>query len=348
MLEEINNNKNIFNYLYPTSNDKLTNMNISDLINIRLLLQNYYLEPRKTLGISNNITFGAEIEFEDSNRKVIEEEIVKTFPTGNWKVVDDRSLNCGGEINSPVLRDTETSWIDLKTVCNIVDENAVVQQNTSAHVHIGMQILGNNPKYWRNFAKLWMTYEYIITRFLYGEYTSPRDRFAHFAAPIAKDLIEDIEALEKYSKSSTATDILTKLNKTKEKKRSVNFRHIGKTMLYNYDKEAIKNTLEFRGANGTFNVIIWQNNINLLVKLLEYAKREDFDDKLIDKRLAEAKEKSIPSNLYKYSQVHINDAFEFADLIFTNNLDKVYFLRQYFKDMTVSAKPLTKSKSFTI
>jgi hypothetical protein len=76
------------------------------------------------------------------------------------------------------------NWIDLSTVCNIVDKNAVVHQNTSAHVHIGMQILGNNPKYWRNFAKLWMTYEYIITRFLYGEYTSPRNRFSYFAEPI--------------------------------------------------------------------------------------------------------------------------------------------------------------------
>lgn len=347
MTNQIENNPEIFNYLHPTSNDMLTSMSISDLINIRFILQKYLLEPRQTLGLSKDITFGTEIEFEDSKRNIIEEEIAKTFPLGNWKVVDDRSLNAGGEINSPVLRDTKQNWIDLNTVCNIVDKNAVVQINTSSHVHIGMQILGNNPKYWRNFAKLWMTYEYIITRFLFGEYTSPRDRFAHFAEPIAKDLIEDIEAFEKYSNSTTAMNILAKLNKTDAKKRSVNFRHIGKTELYNYDKEAKKNTIEFRGGNGTFNVIIWQNYVNLLAKLLEYAKREDFNDDLINKRLKMAIENRIPSNLYKYSQIHIESAFEFADLIFTNNLDKVYFLRQYFKDMHVSNVPLTKSEPFT-
>ena len=341
------NNTRVFDILNPTDNNILKEKNILELINIRKELKNYYLEPRETLGLSKDVTFGTEIEFEDSKRSKIEEELKITFPTGKWKVVDDRSLNCGGEINSPVLRDTKENWIELSTVCNIVDKNAVVHQNTSAHVHIGMQILGNNPKYWRNFAKLWMTYEYIITRFLYGEYTSPRDRFVYYAEPISKDLIEDIEILDKYSESATAMNILRKLNKTDKKRRSVNFRHIGKTQLYNYDKEANKNTIEFRGGNGTFDIVIWQNNINLLVKLLEYCKREDFNDKLIDARLKEIRERNIPSNIIKYSQIHINDAFEFADLIFTNNLDKIYFLRQYFKDMTVGSTPLAKSEEFT-
>lgn len=341
-------NKEIFNLLDPRDNDILKEKSISELINIRNLLQQYYLEPRETLGVSNDITFGAEIEFEDSKRQLIEEQIAETFPRGNWKVVDDRSLNSGGEINSPILRDTEENWEDLKMICNIVDENAIVHQNTSAHVHIGMQIFGNNPKYWYNFAKLWMAYEYIITRFLYGEYTSPRDKYEYYAEPISKNLIEDIECFERISKDSNAIAILKKLNKEDKKRRSVNFRHIGKTELYNYEKEAKKNTIEFRGANGTFNIVIWQNNINLLIKLLEYAKRDDFDHKKIDAHLLEIREKNIPSNLVKYSQIHINDAFEFADIIFSNNLDKIYFLRQYLKDMTVSSKPLTKSKTFTI
>lgn len=347
MKEEILNNKSIFTYLNPNNNDILTNMSISDLINIRMELQKYYLEPREVLGIDKTVTFGTEIEFEDSKRNIIEEELAKTFPSNNWKVVDDRSLNAGGEINSPVLRDTKENWIDLSTVCNIVDTNAKIMNNTSSHVHIGMQILGNNPKYWRNFAKLWMTYEYIITRFLFGEYISARERFSYFSFPISEELIEDIDKLEEYSKCTSAVNILTKLNKTNEKRRSVNFRHIGKTPAYNYDREADKNTIEFRGPNGTFNIVIWQNNINLLVKLLEYCKREDFNDEFINKRLKDIIDRGIPSNIIKYSRIHINEAIEFADLIFTNNLDKVYFLRQYFKDMKVSYDPLVKSEEFT-
>ena len=340
-------NNDIYRYLDPSSNDMISSMNNSDRVNIMLQLRNYYLELRKTLNIDNNITFGAEIEFEDSKRKIIEEEILKAFLLGNWKVVDDRSLYQGGEINSPILRDTEDNWKDLSTICNIVSMNAEVLENTSAHVHIGMHIFGNNPKYWWNFALLWMTYENIITRFLYGEYDAPRAGLNRYATPISKDLIEDIEALEKCSHSLNAIGILKKLNKTDEKRRSVNFRHIDKTALYDYDKIAKKNTIEFRGANGTFNPIIWQNNINLLIKLLEYCKSDNFNEELIKRRLKAVIENEIPSNIYRYTQIRIEQATEFADLIFTNNLDKLYFLRQYIKDYKASMVPLTKSEPFT-
>ena len=65
-----------------------------------------------------------------------------------------------------------------------------------------------------------------------------------------------------------------------------------------------------------------------------------------ERRAIEKPGSGTASNVIKYSQIHINDAFEFADLIFTNNLDKVYFLRQYFKDMHVSMEPLTLSENF--
>ena len=339
--------QDIYKYLNPNSNDIITTMNNSDRVNIMLSLRKYYLELRESLNIDNHVTFGTEIEFEDANRSDIESELASIFPDGSWKVVDDGSLYQGGEINSPVLRDTEKTWLDLSTVCNIVNKNAQVLENTSAHVHIGMHILGNNPKYWRNFAFIWMTYENIITRFLYGEYVSPREGLQKYATPIARDLIDDFVMLEKYSNSKTAIEILKKLNKTDEKRRSINFRHIGKTPLYNYGKEAEKNTIEFRGANGTFNPIIWQNNINLLVKILEYCKSDNFNDEIINRRLQTIEVNEIPSNIFKYGQTNIAQAIEFADLIFTNNLDKLYFLKQYIKDYKTSMVPLTKSEPFT-
>ena len=128
-----------------------------------------------------------------------------------------------------------------------------------------MNILGNNPKYWRNFAKLWIAYEYIIFRFLYGEYTSPRQQIEKYAKPISKSLIDDFERIEN----------------------------------------------------------------------------------IINRRLQIIKEKEIPSNIIKYSRVYLNDPIELADLIFNNNLDKLYFLRQYYKDLSIGSEPLTKSKSFT-
>ena len=36
------------------------------------------------------------------------------------------------------------------------------------------------------------------------------------------------------------------------------------------------------------------------------------------------------------SKIYVDDALEFVDLIFDNNMDKIYFLRQYLKSFEVS------------
>ena len=47
-----------------------------------------------------------------------------------------------------------------------------------------------------------------------------------------------------------------------------------------------------------------------------------------------------------YSKIDIDKAFLLCDAIFDNNLDKLYFLKQYFKDFA-EAKIYKKSKKFT-
>lgn len=343
-------NTDIFKLLYPESNDALLKMTDSDRVYFIMLLKKYYLAYRDKLNIDKDVTFGLEIEFEEAYRDLIELNIYSMFDD-TWIVADDRSLSNGGEVKSPVLRDTEKTWIDLSSVCNIVDSNAYVLDNSSAHVHIGMQILGNNPKYWYNFALLWMTYENVISRFLYGEYVTARPRIMEFAPPISKDLIYDLDRLKRCTNKVTALYILKVLEGGRDRYQSINFTNIAddsKVPIYKYNTVMNKNTIEFRGANGTFNPIIWQNNVNLLVKLLEYAKNDNFDEETIIKRLKGVIQDGIPSNLDKYARIYIDEALELADLIFTNNLDKVYFLRQYVKSGEVSTKPLVKSKRFTM
>lgn len=341
------NNKEIFTLLNAKDNDTISQMNNSDRVHLMFILREYLLELRNTLNIDKNIKFGTEIEFEDANREALEINLYSIFHDYSWKVHEDKSLYQGAEVVSPILSDSEKTWTDLSTVCNIISNNANIVRSASGHIHICMNILGNNPKYWRNFAKLWMTYENVIFRFLYGEYSSPRQDIEKYAKPISKVLIDDLDRIEDRSRMKTANYMLKVLNAGDDRRRALNFRNASNTALYNFDKEVNKNTIECRVANGTFDPIIWQNNINLLVKLLEYCKREDFNDELLDKRLKEIISKEIPESIYKYSQIQTESAIELADLIFDNNLDKIYFLRQYFKDMTVGTKPLTKSKSFT-
>jgi len=352
-VKEIGNNRKIFEYLNPCDNVILTELNNSDRYNILLEMKKYYLELRSKLGINQDVTFGLEIEFENANRNVIEDSISTSFPTGDWKVVDDGSLYNGGEINSSVLKDTEESWIDLSTVCDIVDENAYVLDNTSAHVHIGMQILGNNPKYWGNFVKLWMAYENIIFRFLYGEYLSPRNAILEQARPIALDLIDKYKTgrIDERAKKSTAYYMFKLLDAGEDfrerRKRSVNFTNVSSIEPYKYNSFGSMQTIEFRSPNGTFNPIIWQNNVNLLVHLFMYAKSDKFDEDIIIKRMKMLEEAMIPSNIRRYSRIYNDQVLELADLIFDNNLDKIYFLRQYYKDGNVSNMAMCKSEEFT-
>ena len=350
---EINNN--IFKCLYPDSNDMLSEMSNSDIIYIRYLLKQYYLELRDKLNISKDITFGLEIEFEKAYRDIIDDKIDSLFSLKGWKVEDDGSLSNGGEAISPKLIDSEDTWIDLNHVCDIIDRNSLAMDNTGGHIHIGMHIIGNNPQYWANFVKLWMTYENVIFRFLYGEYISPRRGILEQARPISSDLIKDLGRINDRAKKINAYQMFKVLdageNFKERRKRAVNFTNVSELESYQYnmiiDDNNIKNTIEFRSPNGTLNPIIWQNNVNLLVHLFMHAKSNKFNEDIINRRMLQIIESSIPSNLRKYSYIYINQAIELADLIFDNNLDKVYFLRQYFKSEIVSSESLIRDEGFT-
>ena len=68
----------------------------------------------------------------------------------------------------------------------------------------------------------------------------------------------------------------------------------------------------------------------------------DFDDDILDRRKIEVA--SIFSSIDAYSDIYLEQAVELADLIFDNNLDKVYFLRQYIKSFEKGTKPFARAK----
>lgn len=348
-------NNEIFEFLHPSSNDMLSRMNVSDRLYAISILKNYYLELRSKLELSRDVTFGLEIEFEEAYRNIIDQEINRCFYAKGWKVKDDGSLFNGGEVVSPRLSDSDNVWIDLSKICDILDKNSFAMDNTGGHIHIGMHILGNNPKYWSNFVKLWMAYENVIFRFLYGEYISPRKRILDQARPISGDLIKNLDRINDRAKKVSAYSLFKVLdageNFKERRKRAINFTNVSELESYQYemilDGDKVKNTIEFRSPNGTLNPIIWQNNVNLLVHLFMYAKSDKFNEDIINARMLQIIDGEIPSNLRKYSYVYIEQAIELADLIFDNNLDKVYFLRQYFKSSMVNNEPLVKSSNFT-
>ena len=129
-------------------------------------------------------------------------------------------------------------------------------------------------------------------------------------------------------KNASISDILCRL---RERYQAVNF---GNVYVGNYNDFAEDNTIEFRCPNGTLNPVVWQNNVNLFVNLLKYSKDLSFDDDIVQKRHLINLDKFL--ELKWYNEIYLEQALELCDMIFNNNLDKIYFLKQYLKSFQVS------------
>jgi len=326
----------LFDFIKPNDNDLLSLMKGIDLQELLYRLDNYYLELRDVLGFSDSVTFGLELEFEKVNRHRIENKLLASGLYSEWNVKSDASLDNGAEINSPILRDEKENWIALSNVCDIVKEHAVIGKNSGGHIHIGTRVLGSNKEHWLNFIKLWSIYENIIFRFLYGDSLTYRASLERYAPPMAESLWEDFNSL-KEDNLILIYEIVARLKH--DRYQAINFNNVNGTNGFSRD-----NTIEFRCPNGTLEPVIWQNNVNLLVNILKYSKNSSFDNDTIDKRRKINGDKYY--DLEWYNQIYLVQALELADMLFDNNLDKVYFLRQYLKSFQIGASVLDKPKTF--
>lgn len=329
-------NDPIFDYIKPSNNDKFSDMSGFDLQDLIWYIKNYYLELRKKLGFNNIVTFGLELEFEQAMRNRICDRLNQYFNNDTWALKGDYSLDNGAEINSPILKDTETAWKDLEKVCEIVSDNAQIGKSSGGHIHIGTQVIGSKSTSWLNFIKFWSVYENIIYRFVYGDYLIGRPSIKRYATPMTKDFWKDYIILKDNGYSTE--EIIRKISH--QKYQAVNFNNVS-----NPSNFSTRNTIEFRCPNGSLNPIIWQNNVNLFVNILLYSKSPKFDDDIVSKRHEIKQDKY--SDLSDYNELYLEQALELCDMIFKNNFDKVYFLRQYLKSFQIGIKELEKPKEFT-
>lgn len=103
-----------------------------------------------------------------------------------------------------------------------------------------------------------------------------------------------------------------------ERYKSLNF-----TNVCSFGKKEEENTIEFRCPNGTLNEVIWQNNLNFFLSLMNYAK-DGYNNADWEYYVNKAND-NIDSD-YDYSELYLKDALELADLIFKTNQDKIDFL----------------------
>jgi hypothetical protein len=333
----MNTDNPLFDYINPKNNDKFSEMSGIDLQDLLYYIENYYLELRNRLGFDDYITFGLELEFENTMINHVINKLNEYHLANTWKLKSDGSLTNGAEINSPILKDKSDSWNNLKKVCYIINENATIGTNSGGHIHIGTQVIGGKEDSWLNFIKLWSVYENIIYRFVYGDFLSARPCMSRYAEPMTKDFWKDYQTLKEYDQLKMR-NIITKISH--KRYQAVNFNNVS-----DFNNMSKNNTIEFRCPNGTIDPVVWQNNVNLFVNVLLYSKSSGYNDDIIQKRRNINEEKY--SSLNWYGEIYLQQALELCDMLFTNNFDKVYFLRQYLKSFEIGNKELSKPKPFT-
>ena len=282
-------------------------------------------EYRKSLNIPSDITYGIEIEFSNANRLVIANRLLELFNEGKlikpWNVKEDKSLYSDftnfsyetGEATSDILTDKEVCWDEIELVCDeIIKNGGMVNSKCAGHIHIGANILEDNLKYYIRFAKLWTIYEDIILRFSAGSSEKVRDgvfKYAKSNVPVFKHigLFEDgLRDFEKFKYAYSTS------------------KHLA-VSLRNLDPKRPIKTIEVRCPNGTLDHGIWQNNINFFIKFLLACKDDLKDWERINAEFII--EKDLESDvIFDYEK-----AKKLSDFIFSDEVDKENFLKQYIK-----------------
>ena len=142
----------------------------------------------------------------------------------------------------------------------------------------------------------------------------------------AKDLVVIFEKIFESSGDYTKYELefYKYINKI-ERYKLLNF-----TKVSEFGKKEEGNTIEFSCPNGTLNEVIWQNNLNFFLSLMNYA-NDSYNN--VDWEYYVNKGNDNIESDYDYSELYLKDALELADLIFKTNQDKIDFLKQYVKSI---------------
>ncbi len=309
------------NYISDLKNNYFSYLRGSDLQEVLVDVENYFLTYRDTLNLPQELTFGVELEYEKLF-KILTDEFLDVNFLYSWKSINDGSLTLGGEVVSPILNDDISTWDQLQKICQFLAKyNADTFHNAGGHIHIGANILGEDIESWKIFLKLYTIYEHVLFRFAYGDKLNARKGIKNYAFPSKENLNMALLFLDD---AIDLSDIYYAIpNHSRYQALNLSNVHF---IMFETQKKFI-NTIEFRFPNASSSEIVWQNNINAFAKMLLTAK-----DKLIDEEFLDYKIKASKDEYINYDFIDLNGALEFVDLVFDNNLDKIYFLRQYFKN----------------
>lgn len=300
-------------------------------------LPNLYIKYRPNLQIPKDATCGLEVEFvEGVYRDIFNAIKERENLRYRWQIYQDSSVheinredttkNKGGEVISPIITSEIHIWNDLREICNIIkNTGGTIDERAASHIHIGTQTFKNNDVM-NNFLLIWSAFEDIINKFLSGEYINPKEnnKLAIDCRNEFKEAEFDIEKLRNLRERN--------LINIPPKVYDVSLFYFES---YNF---ARYNTVEFRKIRGTLEEEVWQNNVNFILHLINYAER------ISKNELSYIKKTYIDTEEYQTDYVKPNKAIFLSEAIYDNDIDKLYFLKQYFKDFDFNKKQNAKIK----
>lgn len=127
---------------------------------------NTKLVYRDSLDLPSNVSFGIEIESDRVSYNKIKEKLREK--NINWSFQYDSSIYTEAEADSLILKDSKTTWQELKTVCALLKQShAKITPYTGGHVHVGTHIFHDDIESLKIFLETYMIYEPLLFRFWY-------------------------------------------------------------------------------------------------------------------------------------------------------------------------------------
>lgn len=322
-------------------------MNKSELLE---QLKDVTIPYRDSLNMKDNATFGVEIEainayIPDFSTRYdfirfiddyLREKDIKEIDYENapWIIKPERTfLNeglRGSEMVSPILHNTKKDYEDLKRICLLLkDKGARTGYCTGGHIHFGVNSFDNiNVSSILNLLELWAVFEDVIYLFSTGDYTNLRPMVYQNAVPIRNDVMRVADGLLDF-KGLFTDDMDELLDAFGTVDRGLRLENLKSNRTFNQNKD----TIEVRCPNGTLEHTIWQNNISFFYHLLDYALSDRFDAELIEDMLKRVKPNkgTIKKQIENYMKLDVDKAILLGNLIFTDEKDKLYYLRSLLK-----------------
>ena len=314
-------------------------------------LKDITIPYRDNLNMKDRATFGVEIEAINAHipdfatrydfikfiDDYLQSENLKQvdYEKSPWIIKPERTfLNerlRGSEVVSPVLHNTKEDYSSLKRMCLLLKEKgASAGYCTGGHIHFGINSFDNiSVPSILNLLELWAVFEDIIYYFSTGDYTNLRPLVYQNAVPLRNDVMRVADGLFdfKYLFTDNMDELLAAFATVD---RGLRLENLKSNRTFNQNK----NTIEVRCPNGTLEPTIWQNNISFFYHLLDYALSDRFDEEYIGDMFKKIKPNkgTIRKQIENYMELDIDKAVLLGNLIFTDEKDKLYYLRSLLKE----------------